>query len=569
MAKTRKFEYLPGLEFDFSTVYSYGVKTERVNQFNYGDPDKYTIDKNEKNAPYISWFSKENEENILTSLSGFNVAKYHYHNSHTNNMYLHVFPNKEIYDKMVKRYKYSTVLPTIIPTAYEDTDAIFEYIVNNKMAYNYKKGFLANGYYPSLQLHVSGEKMKRKIFDNFSYKEKAHKSAYEAQKQILHTIIMNEFLYQAIVEDDYSLTLEQYLNKKENIEHVKDCLSKFELSPHSHVEKVVKFFSKESYGTCSDKHFLRYSLYQKSIENRQAILPITATSVLNTLNACDTKRRFTDDPNDLFLQKYDIIVKNNAYNITDLIKQSVQEANSLVVDGAETKAINVSNLDCTNASKVVNSEYNHDVFTSSNIEDMTRILLEGRLAACVDGLVSSSEDKTLIVSSVNSISSASQTLSEYVSVKRSNSMVNSLVTVFNAVGYDYLRYRVRPTELAALVRLARVPTLTLSDSKHLSNMLKFFESNLIMDRDDEAYNLSRDYMFGIIYKVVMDMEDVVFDASTVDSSLKEITENFSVTNVPVEFVCNILFTSFEPKSQPQYNDIKMKIKIDEMRDIGL
>lgn len=573
MIKTKKFEFLPGIEFEFSTVTSYGVKAQ-IEDYGYGyrynNDQKFIVDKDEKNASYITWVSKDNDKNELYLDTGYPNYQYGYHTPKSGTVYLHVFPNKAIYNKMAKKYKHSTVIPMIVPIACDDVDSVFEHIVKNEMAYDYKGGAIANGFYPSLQLHVAGAKRKSDVFNETYYGEKAHKSAYNSQKQILHTIIMNEFVKFAIDNDNYSLTLRDYLKDKENIEHVQNCLSKFELSSHDYVEIVVKFFAKNNHGRCGDKHFLRYSLYEKSVENKEALLSITATSVINTLKASNVSYMNSDkEPEKLFLQKYYIPVKNNVYNMTEIIKQSIEDINSLVVDGKKTKVININELDCTDTKKVVNSKNNHDVFTTSNIEDMTRILLEGRIASCIDGLLASKEEGFTLKTSINTISSASQSLHDYVKVKRSNSMIVSLVTIFNAIGYDYLRYHVRPTELAALIRLARIPTMTLKKSKQLSNMLKFFELNLVMDMEDKSYKNSRDYMFGIIYKIVMDMKDVVFDASTVDSSLKEITEGFLVSNVPIDFVCNILFTDFNEKSRLHYDEKHDKGKIDALRAVGM
>lgn len=494
------FKYLPELSVELSSNAPVGLKFKgRTDNWN---EKTFILDAKDKNAKYVDFVDKDRFGVIQLEFSPYG-----------NEQFVFIIPNKEVNKKLYEKFGFFTVCPVVLPPSLKTTDEIVQYVVDRNLIYDYNSGFPPNGFKMEPHISYNENEIETSVFNRGQYLSRWAKviNGQLLQKKILHAIVFNEFLAYAEKQNNYKITLGEFLSNSKNVDTIKDKFTRFELTKHSH-RKIVKRYFIENFGPVSSP--LKYNILS-TVPRRETNKNLTAMVAFNIIVAGSRSDREYpyDNYDNSYWGKFKVEVKSNTYGIEEVL---------------ENTFASLSNDDS------IGFNFNGDnVIASSNVF----------LGSRVNSIIQES-DNDLSDNDKNEILTLSKSLYDMIEDKKWVYR-DSLSTIYNALGYEYLSTEIRPTNLAAICRLFNKPSQTLRSSSYLNNISAFIANNLANEKDLEMSLRAKNYVCDFIYEIVMHNNDIVAYKDMLSMDFSSVTNEYSndTEEVSPAMIGNILFTN--------------------------
>lgn len=511
------FNYLPELSVELSknapVALEYKSKTLNWNE------KTFVLNGENKNIKYIDFLEDKNKFDSITVRT----------TPYTKKQDVYIVPNSEVNKKLYEKFGNFMLFPMVLPPALKTTDEIVKYIVDRGLLHDYSSDFPPEGF--QMEPHISYGNKKEAIY---SFTKSMHMSPWlkgankqTVQKKILHTIVFNEFFVYAEKNNDYDITFGEFLNDKNNIATIKDKFTRFELTEHTYRDTINDYFVKNT-GMPSSP--LKYNVLS-TVARRETAKKLSARNALNIVLAGagavpKEKKEW---------EKFRVEVKSNTYGIEEVLENTFASLSNDTSAGFK--------------------------FNSDNVIPSSNIFLGARINTIISELGDNLSPKDK-----NEILTLSQSLYDMIKEEKWHYQ-DSLSTIYNALGYDYLATQIKPTNLMALCRLFLKPSQTLRTSSYLNNISAFITNNLENEKDEEVSLRAKNYSCDFVYEIVMHNSNVVAYKDMLDMDFSAITNEYStdVEDVTPAMVGNILFTNSELVSGNKYESSP---SIERLRTLG-
>lgn len=432
-----------------------------------------------------------------------------------------VYPDVEVSKKLYERVGKSSIVPTIIPPAYKEVDEIVDYLFENDLYHDINHHGIMDTFVARRYVNLLQEDNTTALIDtNLCFDSKARyynpRDARATQEEILHLIVLNEFIGYAEKEDNYSLTLGEYIDNNDTNKHVKQQFEKFEITENSHTFNLIDFLL-ENIGISN--HPLKLSILRNS-KRRKCMRYLTARAVIDCVKA--NVRDY--DKNNIeeieYYKTFRVGMKEDAFGIENTLIETFRLFNK------------------------PNDSNDLNVFDVVDTMHTSNMLLGKRVSHFFE--MARDENSGYDVDSVKLLRN-SKVLFELTDSRYGASNNEYLAIAFRLLGYDYLSNHIRPTNLAVLHDMFYHPGDVFPTENHLNHVLKFMEKN-IDNEDSDNYIVSRDYICDLLYHLSIGYENVKLNSRFSTLDLREASNNFSMDDVPVEFVLDIIVNEKDKKS---------------------
>lgn len=527
-----KFEYLPELKVELSDNYAVGVlgkavwsRSDQLNTF-------YEIPAKEKDAKWLSWYDREKQKtsiNVpLTYLAnnGFPVHQ----------TVFYAFPKKELYDEMVARTGVSTTAPVIVPPKYKTTKEVVDYVIKNKFNHDYEEHALRPGFLPSRLMQIRTKMSQGFVTGNYSILGNDENPNFqishtETQKNILHIIVINEFIKHAIETENLHLCFEDYIRDDKNKENIVDKFDNFMFSTHKFSRAIKEYYLINT--VRMPRHPMLYTVLD-TVEKRKSLYSLTAKAAVDLI-ASKTGVRFARD---IYPDK-----KSNVDYYDNLSKITIPKTTRNV---REVLTEVFLSLDETIKETEKNVDISKNVFNNANIKTMSKIVFGARINNLLPNIMNKTNDREY-----NEVLASVQKLYSVLEQKRWSQPI-SLAEVLNAYGMEYVTQHMKPTDYIATCLLYIMPSKTLQNSSQLSNVTDFLMNNLSRLEKDDYIN--RDYIAKLVTHIVMNTTDVV--ASKTISNVDILDDSIKRDDVSTDMLLNVLFNKYI--NFEEYNKFDLK-----------
>lgn len=512
MVTMTTFTYLPEIQVELSDNYSVSIIGRKDYNASGYTSTEYFYDNTDEFAKYIPGYRSDSK---VTPVRVMNNSQNTYRRSH---LYIDVFPDKDICDAIKKETNLATIVPTVIPPAYTTEKEIVKYIIDNELVYDFTDGQIQDGYLISRYLHcINRDGTIEQYQDNSAYAEryktyngKNTNDYHEAQENILHLTVLNEFLHYAIENNDYSINFGEFVSEENNVKGIVDKFSRFEITRNKYTDNLVDFIV---YNLGKVRNPLRLKSL-KTIKARKQLKVLTAQGVINAIVAATRDYDVSDKYKQKHYRKFDIHVKSSTYDIEKTLRDSFMLFNDKI-------------------------DENTSMFKAMNIKNMVTVILGKRINDYI--LLSKDTDSDFKLETSQMLSNC-QSLYEMIQ-KNSWLHEDSLAVMFEAFGYEYLFNRMKPTHLVALCRLFIEPGETLEKTSYLNNIATMITKN-IQREDKETADRAKDYISEAVYYAVMGLTHVVAHKKLMEMDLYDLTAGFSKMEAPTNMSLPLLFISY-------------------------
>ena len=500
----KNFKYFPELTVQLSDIFTVKLEGKKKSTgYTNSATEEFFIDKNQPGEKYLFLpnYNKETGSVIVGRGTFYGFGRYTIFN---------VIPNSEVSNLLLKRKKTSGLIPVIVPPAYTTPEEVVNYLIKGKFSYHYEYQVSTSNYNVERLLNYSVGGASYYFNDNDSTLNNYNPTLnqIEAQKRILHTIVLNEFVSYAKKRNNMKMNFNDYISNNKNVERIKKKFSTFSLSYNEHTRAIVKYAARNSGRVNSPLQFEVLNTMAK----RESMRYMTAQNVV------DFALGVTDN------YDYNSTTERNYYGLYRSIDipPSTYKVDKIIVD-----ILNHLN----NSSK--KTKYNYFNTKREQVEKMltsrsNRFFKEYKTSL-------TKKESNEITRKVNRLTKL------YTSYTRNYPMLS---VVFDSLGEDYLKSHIRPTNLFALSRLFIKPSETLGNSSYLKTIaIMIVES--VKDLDNDEYGIkAKNYICDIIFDIVSMKNKCVVYRNMGTMSLPEVTNGYSYEDFPPYMISNILFTEY-------------------------
>lgn len=500
----KNYKYLPELTVRFSDNVSICVEGRKTSQgYSYWEKETFSINKNQNGEKYLFLPKYNKETGIVTLGSG----SFYGFGQYTN---FYVIPNAEVSNILMEKKNTSGVIPTIVPPAYTTPEQIANFLIKGKFVHRYENQMSVSGYNVERMLnHTLG---KRTVYFNDNdfilnnYVRTVDKS--EAQKRILHTIVLNEFVAYAARKSKMNMKFDDYISDNKNVEHIKEKFSTFNVTYTQHTDAIVKYTA-QSFGRIdSPLHFEVLNTLAK----REAMRHMTAQNVVDFTVGVTGDYDYTSRK---LIEKYEPYSKIDVLPTTYKIEKVIVDIFNHLNDAPEK------------------SEYDFFNTTRESVDEMLVDRCKEFFGDYIDN--TTRKEAKEVSKNINRLTSMYQPYTRNLPM---------LSVVFNALGEEYLTKHIRPTNLFMLSRLFVKPSETLRSSSYLKTIAVMIVDAVDGLENDEYGIRAKDYVCDVIYDIVSMKNKCVVYRGMGTMNLSDMTNNFSYDDFPPYMISNILFTDY-------------------------
>lgn len=534
-----KFVYLPEMEVETSSYVAVPISAVFLSNKNYNER-KFLYDVgSHKNAKYLSWYSLENQK---TTISTAINTSFNYGEPPTKTKF-YVIPDEKVCEKLIEFTGVSTVRPVIVPPEYKTPEEAAKYIVDNGFSYDYQNGVINTGFFSGLYLNIENGKKLSPMLDIESgyyrlYSNLFKDDAKYIEQSLLHVILINEFIIKASSSKNMNLKFEEFISDKENVKKVKEKFSKLEFSIGDYSYLIIDTLIKNYYTV--NKTPLSFIPYN-TIEKREAFYNLTAQVAVDFLIAFDGVGRHFDyilpkEKQTYYESLQEVKVYKNTYDLKNVVNELFLSLNK-------------------NNTTKEDKKKDNNVFNVNNVNTMFKIVFGKQVDNCLEKIFEEKnvDDFNYITDNIGAL---------YQKIENGSKRNDSITTILNSFGYNYLSNHMKPTNMLALWLLCDETSKTMKNN-YLKNLTKFLDKNLKSLKNDDVKR--KGFIADLIYEINYNLLNVVVYDFSSEVSIVDNDEELEKLSLPL--VLNMFLNSYDLDEHcDKFNDREI---VEKLRFLGI